>query len=299
MENPDGTKEVDVSDVEVSSPPPVDSAGQYIQGARLYTIIILLCLALFLTNLEIPIVSTALLDLGGLRILFAPGAVTWRRYHGLVDLALGLSPQVMSPRRPWVGGGILLALALPNRFPHHNKQRLEGETVGLWASLAQTIRWVDILGSSMLLVATILLVAALEEANEQYAWRSAFTIVLLTISGVAWILFLLWERYTTLSSKAIEPVFPWRFVCNRVWLGMLLNSICLGAVWFGTMFQLPQRFQTVNQLSPLQAAIHFIPYTVAAPLGSVLAPTVGYNLQLQILAGFASLLMWQKKPVVV
>ncbi|PWY83834.1 MFS general substrate transporter [Aspergillus sclerotioniger CBS 115572] len=345
---------------------PVETPEEYIQGPRLYAIIVLLCLSLFLTNLEIPIVSTALVSITeelqgmdkvywittaymlgyvGLLIISAKfsdifgrkssllvflsifvvfsGAtggsqtmeqlIIFRSFQGVggagtYSLCTVILLELIPPAKyakytswisviyafslllgPLLGGAIsessswrwifllnvppaglgiaLLALALPNRFPHHNSPRQARETFSLWASLSQTIRRVDILGSTMLLVATILLVTALEEGNQQYAWRSAFTIVLLTVSGATWILFLLWERRVTLGSRAIEPVFPWRFAGR--------NSVCLGAVWFSTMFQLPQRFQIVNQLSPFQAAIRFIPYTVAAPLGSVLGPTIG------------------------
>lgn len=41
------------------------------------------------------------------------------------------------------------------------------------------------------------------------------------------------------------------------------------------MFQLPQEYQIVKGLSPLQAGVRFIPFTLAAPLGSVVAPTIG------------------------
>ncbi|RAK79529.1 MFS general substrate transporter [Aspergillus fijiensis CBS 313.89] len=159
---------------------------------------------------------------------------------------------------PGALAGIGLAIVLPNRFPHHNEQPMAKNAFSLWASLRQTIRKVDMLGSSMLLVATIFLVTALEEANQEFHWSSAFTIALLTISGLMWIAFLLWERRVTLSSECIEPVSPWRFLRNRVWMGMLF-----------TMFQLPQRFQIVNQLTPLQAAVRFIPFTVATPVASV------------------------------
>jgi hypothetical protein len=74
----------------------------------------------------------------------------------------------------------------------------------------------------MLLVATLFLVTALEEADTEFPWKSGFVISLLVISGVAWLLFLLWEKYVTSNSTRQEPVFPWRFVQNRVWLGMML-----------------------------------------------------------------------------
>lgn len=48
------------------------------------------------------------------------------------------------------------------------------------------------------------------------------------------------------------------------------------------IFQLPQRFQFVNRLSPLQAGIRFIPFTVAAPVGSVLAPVLAMEFKLPL-----------------
>ncbi|RDH15403.1 MFS general substrate transporter [Aspergillus niger ATCC 13496] len=363
----------------------------HIQGARLHTITAALAVCLFLTNLEIPIVTTALVritgELGGLNKIYwittaymlgyagllvisakfsdifgrkscllvavflfvvfsgACGAaqtmeqlIVFRAFQGvggagnyslcaaiLLDLvptekyatymsSLSLVYAISLLFGPLMGGGISdsstwrwvfllnvppgalagigLALVLPNRFPYHNEPSKEKTMSSVLASLRQMIQRVDLLGSSLLLVATILLVTALEEANEEYTWNSAFTIVLLIISGLAWIAFLLWERRVTLYSKHIEPVFPWRFVCNRVWVRMLLNSVCLGAVWFSTMFQLPQRFQIVNQLTAFQAAVRFIPFTVASPVASVLAPAIGkvFKIPLLYLVIFASLL---------
>jgi hypothetical protein len=40
------------------------------------------------------------------------------------------------------------------------------------------------------------------------------------------------------------------------------------------MFQLPQRLQIVNGMSPVDAAVRVIPFSLAAPLGSVVAPTI-------------------------
>ncbi|KAI9036876.1 MFS general substrate transporter [Aspergillus affinis] len=187
--------------------------------------------------------------------------------------------------------GLVLIFTLPNRFPRHNQPK-NATHFSIRQSLTDTFRKVDLLGSCLLLIATVCLVAPLEEANREFAWRSAFTIVMLVISGLAWIIFLLWERRVTQSSGPTEPVFPWRFVQNRVWMGMLLNSICLGGTWFVAIFQLPQRFQFVNGLSPLQAGIRFIPFTVAAPVGSVLAPVVAkiFKIPLVYLVLVASLI---------
>lgn len=110
---------------------------------------------------------------------------------------------------------------MPNGFPHHGKHRRDRPTSNRVISTA-LIQRVDLFGAALLLIATLLLVAALEEADVEYPWKSAFVITLLTISGLGWIAFLLWERRITLQARLREPVFPWRFVQNRVLIGMLL-----------------------------------------------------------------------------
>lgn len=54
----------------------------------------------------------------------------------------------------------------------------------------------------------------------------------------------------------------------------LRNALFLGAPFFCTMFQLPQRFQIVNGLSATQAGVRFIPFTLASPFGSAFAPAI-------------------------
>ncbi|KAL9012831.1 MAG: hypothetical protein Q9173_002423 [Seirophora scorigena] len=145
-------------------------------------------------------------------------------------------------------------------------------------------RRVDVFGAAMLLVATTLLVAALQGAGTAFAWKSAFVIILLTTSGLTWPAFLFWERRVTLIGKEREPAFPWRFVQSRVWVGMLLcdyamlkggsNAVFLGGPWFVAIFQLLRRLQLVNNLDPLEAGLRFIPFTTAAPIGSIIVPTI-------------------------
>lgn len=91
----------------------------------------------------------------------------------------------------------------------------------------------DILGAALLLVATLLLVTALEEAGIRFPWKSPFVIILLTVSGLLWIVFLAWERKLTRAASVQEPVFPWRFVQSRVWVGMLLyvEALKIGWLW--------------------------------------------------------------------
>lgn len=86
----------------------------------------------------------------------------------------------------------------------------------------QTLGRVDFLGATLILMATLLFVAALKEAGRKYPWKSAHVISLLSISGVLWMLFLAWERKVSQAAAVQEPVFPWRFMHNRTLIGMIL-----------------------------------------------------------------------------
>jgi Kef-type K+ transport system membrane component KefB len=86
----------------------------------------------------------------------------------------------------------------------------------------KTFKRVDFIGAALLLVATTFSVAALEEAGREYAWDSAFVIAFLIIASLVWILFIIWERTTSSTSGLREPVFPWRLMGSRIWIGMVL-----------------------------------------------------------------------------
>lgn len=68
----------------------------------------------------------------------------------------------------------------------------------------------------------MLLVAVLLEGGISIAWHSATAIVLFVVSGLMWISFIVIERYFTQNEHRTEPIFPWRFVQNRTWMGTLL-----------------------------------------------------------------------------
>ena len=115
-------------------------------------------------------------------------------------------------------GAAGLWVFLPNGFPHQSTafpEKMQRESTNWW-------RRVDFLGTAFLLMMTIFFVAALEEAGINFPWRSAFVIILLVLSGISCAVFLYWERAVTLSTSLREPVFPWRLVISRVWVGMML-----------------------------------------------------------------------------
>jgi hypothetical protein len=88
--------------------------------------------------------------------------------------------------------------------------------------IRSSVHRIDIFGAFTLLSASVLLVAALENAGSRHAWSSALVAAPLAISAALWLALLLWERFLTMQAGVREPVFPWRFLTNRQTLGMYL-----------------------------------------------------------------------------
>lgn len=137
--------------------------------------------------------------------------------------------------------------------------------------LLQVVHKPDALGAFLLLGASILLVAALEEGGIRFAWNSAIIIVFFTISGALWIAFFVWEWYASREGSKVEPMFPWRFFGNRVWIGALVGLFFSGGPLTIAVIELPQRYQIVNASSPLDAGVKLLAYAAACPVGVVMA----------------------------
>lgn len=168
---------------------------------------------------------------------------------------------------------IIAYICIPEGFPYHGAQPVPED--GWFTLMRKSAKRLDLLGVVLLLLATLSLVTAFEEAGMSFGWDSAFVITLLVVSVFLWIGFILWERFvtrrSTLPGKTVEPVFPWRFALDRRVIGMLLNSVFLGASFIGAMFQLPQVFQAVHGTSPMGAAVRTIAYTFTSSIGAIIA----------------------------
>ncbi|CAJ2500890.1 Uu.00g037430.m01.CDS01 [Anthostomella pinea] len=320
-----------------------EETQSYLQGAKLYLITVALCTCPLITNIEIPIVTTALVgitgELGGFDkaswgiSAYMLGYTVFRSFQGIggagnfalcsvifielvpshkyalytsstaaiYSLSLALGPILggaISQYTTWrwvflinvpvaFVSAVIIFFSIPDGFPFHGRPRSERPNAVPFFS-KQAAQRIDITGTILLLISTVLLVAALQEGGLRYPWKSGFVIALCTISGLGWIAFLIWERSVTLGSTLQEPVFPWRFAQNRVYIGLLLNTSFIGAAFFCTTFQLPQRFQVVNGLPPIQAGIRFLPFTLAAPFGSPISPAIAKVIGFALLSTLAS-----------
>ncbi|RDL41698.1 uncharacterized protein BP5553_01677 [Venustampulla echinocandica] len=165
---------------------------------------------------------------------------------------------------------IALAFAFPSTFPDIKPPSTARTTMFHSFSL-KSIRKVDFLGTALLLGASIFLITALQQVENYGTWSSALTIALLVLSGPLLLAFLAWERRVTSEDSVTEPVFPWRFVKSRQWMGMIMNTFFCGTVFTVCIIQIPLRLQAVNGFSTLGAGVRLLPYGLLVPFGSFTA----------------------------
>lgn len=163
----------------------------------------------------------------------------------------------------------LLYLSVPANFPHQGQPSYVAPSFRQKISKASLAR-LDLSGAFLLLGATLLLVTVLLEAPTEFSWHSKTAIALFVLSGVLGLLFLVNERTVTGENWRPEPVFPWRFLSNRPWMGTLILSLLSGIPYNIIVIDIPQRLQTVNGISPLGAGIRLVPFNFMIALGCIL-----------------------------
>ncbi|MCJ1356673.1 MAG: hypothetical protein MMC33_006668 [Icmadophila ericetorum] len=163
-------------------------------------------------------------------------------------------------------GLLLVFFAMPAGFPYNLSR--QGKMPLIPGNLFSRI---DFLGTALLLSATVFLVTALQEAGTQYKWSSALVIVFLVLSGILLIAFIAWAKVLNIGTRQQEPVMPWQLMKHRVFMGILLVTFLAGVPFTVAIINIPERFQTVNNLSPGQAGIKLIPFSIFVSVGSALS----------------------------
>lgn len=155
----------------------------------------------------------------------------------------------------------------------------------------QAVSRIDIGGMILSLAFSILLVFALEEGSVDFQWSSATIIATLTVSVVCFILFVVWEEWVvgdqrrTLSprqldtNKCLRANLPNASTKHRVIACLLAAGFLTSFPLMMTLFNLPQRFQTVNQLSATTTGIRLfyllLPSAFATALVGAILKNVG------------------------
>ncbi|KAF7931190.1 uncharacterized protein EAE97_009399 [Botrytis byssoidea] len=217
---------------------------------------------------------------------YGPGGSLLTTFIALATLCGPLIGGAISESTTWrwifllnVPIGILTAamlfLSIPAGFPHQDSLSVQDST---WSTLCSKDSWkkVDMPGVLLLLAATIFLITGILQAGDGILpWSSPLVVTFLVLSCIAWVSFAIWERHVSYSEiSSVEPIFPWRFLHNRVWIGMLLTSFLCGLPFNIIVVSLPQRFQNVNQMSAVDSGIRILPYILVAPATSMITTSL-------------------------
>ncbi|MCJ1333216.1 hypothetical protein MMC10_009910 [Thelotrema lepadinum] len=208
---------------------------------------------------------------------------SYATYNGIVSLTIALAFLV----GPLVGGAIpdhttwkwifwinlpigfaslcLILLIMPASFPDINTSG----SVLFSHNNNKSLKNIDFTGFFLMLVASVLLIVAIEEAGISFAWDSALVLTFLVLAFVLFCLFFAWQRYLSISESIQESIVPWSFLRNRVLMGLYLNALLSGVLLVTVVIELPQRFQSVGFSSALDAGIRILPYTLTVALGSI------------------------------
>lgn len=164
---------------------------------------------------------------------------------------------------------VLLYLSVPANFPYQGQPFYVAPSFRQKISKASLAR-LDLFGAFLLLGATLLLVTVLLEAPTEFSWHSKTAIALFVLSGVLGLLFLVNERTVSGENWHPEPIFPWRFLFNRPWMGTLILSLLSGIPYNIIVIDIPQRLQTVNGISSIGAGVRLVPFNFMIALGCIL-----------------------------
>jgi EmrB/QacA subfamily drug resistance transporter len=142
----------------------------------------------------------------------------------------------------------------------------------------------DPLGLVLAAAGMLLLVWGVVDGPD-HGWSSARVLSMLIAGGVLLTAFIAWQR------RNRTPMLPLRLFRSRGFALVNIVTLTFSAGAFGSVFLLAQFFQVVQGLSPLEAGVRTLPWTMApmivAPLAGLFADRIG--LRTLIVSGQVSL----------
>ncbi|KAI1171056.1 putative multidrug resistance protein fnx1 [Nemania sp. FL0916] len=175
---------------------------------------------------------------------------------------------------------VVTLIAMPSSFPYpkdSNKEIAKSKlTKKAW-------RRVDVQGSMLLLLSTLAITSGFQQVGVEFAWNSAYFIILVAVGLFLFGLLLIWERHITISNGEREPVLPWRFVQNRHVIGLILALAFLGGPLSVSIYQMPQAFQIVHGLSVFDGSLRTIPFTIGLPTGTIISSVIAKQFKIPYL----------------
>jgi EmrB/QacA subfamily drug resistance transporter len=231
-------------------------------GVGIFTVASLLCgLAASPTVLN---VSRALQGVGG-AVMFAVSlallAQEWRGAERATATAIyGATIGVAVALGPLVGGALTDAIGWQSIFFLNVPIGVAAIVVTIFKvaeSRDQTARGIDWGGTVTFSLANALLVLALLRGNDD-GWTST-AIVALLIAAV-----LLFVAFVAIELRVSQPMLPLQLFRSRAFTGAQTTAFALSGSMFALFLYITLYLQDILGLSPLQAGLRYLPFTVGS-----------------------------------
>ncbi|KND87579.1 putative MFS-type transporter YusP [Tolypocladium ophioglossoides CBS 100239] len=154
---------------------------------------------------------------------------------------------------------VLIAIGLPA-----SEASSKLTMVQVLRSKMQRSMWarINVLGMTLLLASSVLLVFALEEGGTRFPWDSGAVVSTLVLAIVLGIAFAVCRQ---------EAVFPPSICKDRLLAAMLLTAFFIGFPFVSIVVNIPQRAQAVYALSPVDAGLALLPLLLTSPVATALS----------------------------
>ncbi|KAH8800024.1 major facilitator superfamily domain-containing protein [Hyaloscypha sp. PMI_1271] len=143
------------------------------------------------------------------------------------------------------------------------------------ATREQKGKRLDIPGFILFTPTIIMLLLALEWGGVTYRWNSSVVIGLFCGAGVAWIIFLLWER-----RQGEGAMIPLELFTHRITVCSALTMMLAQGPLLVVSYYLPVWFQVVKNVSPITSGVFYIPSVgtqmISSVLTGILTSRLGY-----------------------
>lgn len=149
-------------------------------------------------------------------------------------------------------GGVVAILLIFTKIPDQRPKE------PFFRVLPKLYKILDLIGFALFAPASIQLLIALTYGGNRLPWNSPTVIGLFCGSGVAFILFLLWEWH-----MGTEAMLPFHVIKDRI---VLCSSLVYMNVFGMTMilsYYLPIYFQSVRGYSPIRSGVDLLPSFVS------------------------------------
>lgn len=131
----------------------------------------------------------------------------------------------------------------------------------------------DYIGSILLIAGSVLVVFPFQNAGSTPdQWSKTIFIAPLAIGAASWLGLFIWSLFVERSREdTIDAALPMRLMRNPVYVGAVLNTLCLGFPYLLIVYAFPLRLQVVNGKDAFMAGVMLLPMLGSSALGSLIA----------------------------